>query len=161
MKEAIKTAILFVLVLVVGILVVQTKGDDPLVWNVDLNLSWTEKEEFNYPLEPWEYNGEYRNINGSGRYIMMGKNLDDTYRVYFIMADPSPRIELKLDSLKLENDKLSFKDDYNNGLYITLGDGEVVVSPELGLGNAKLEGTYRRMKTIDSFTMSKFELFNY
>jgi len=160
MKEAVKTGILFVLVIIVGIFVVKTKGDDPLKWDVNLDLSWP-TEEFNYPLDDSEYNGEYRNDKGNGRYILMGKNLDGSYRVYFIKAEPSPTVELKLDALQLVNDKLSFKDTNGSALYITLGDKQVIVSPELGYGNAGLEGTYRRMKTIDSFSMDKFELFNY
>ena len=161
MKETIKTAILFAIVVIVALLVVNTKGDDPLNLDVDLNLSWPTVDEFNYPLDDSEYNGEFRNTKGNNTYILMGLNPDGTYRVYFIIASPSPRVHLKLDSLKLENDKLSFVNKDNSPLYITLGDKEVIVAPELGLGDASLEGTYRWMKAIDSFSMSKFELFNY
>lgn len=163
MKETIKTVILFAIVFIAALLVVNTKGDDPLNWNVDLNLSWptVTTDEFNYPLDDSEYNGEFRNIKGNNTYILMGLNLDGTYRVYFVKAQPSPRVHLKLDSLKLENEKLSFVNEHDSKLYITLGEKEVIVSPELGLGDASLEGTYKRMKTIDSFSMEEFELFNY
>ena len=161
MKETIKTVILFAIVLILALLVVNTKGDDPLNLDVDLNLSWPTVDEFNYPLDDSEYNGEFRNIKGNNTYILMGLNPDGTYRVYFVKASPVPMVHLKLDSLKLENDKLSFVNKQNSPLYITLGDKEVIVSPELGLGDASLEGIYRKMKTIDSFSMDEFELFNY
>ena len=101
MKETIKTAILFAIVVIVALLVVNTKGDDPLNLDVDLNLSWPTVDEFNYPLDDSEYNGEFRNTKGNNTYILMGLNPDGTYRVYFIKASPSPRVHLKLDSLKL------------------------------------------------------------
>ena len=148
--------------LVVGVLIVATKGDDPLVWNVKLDLSWSApKEEFRYPLGKWEYNAEFRNNKRNGKYLLMGKNAEnDTYRVYVVDANPYPVVTLKFDSLKMKNNRLYIENGYGTELYIAFSDNNVVVGAELGsMGDASLEGNYIRMKDITTFSMDEFNVF--
>lgn len=163
MKEAIKDGILLVLVIVFAVIVVTTKGDDPLVWNVNLDLSgWpTTEEEFSYQIVSSDFNGQYRNNKGNSIYALMGENPDGTYRIYFIHQMAATKdIVLKLDSATLNGNKINFKNADGIPLYIALADNSFTVSADMSLGDAQLEGYYGKIKTINTFSMSEFDYYD-
>ena len=162
MKETIKIIILFILVLISGIFVVMTKGNDELNWNMDFNLSWPTEEEFSYSVVSSDYNGQFRNNKGNGIFALMGQNEDGTYRIYFIHQVASTKnIIVKIDAGKLENNRINFTNKQGTPLYVILGNDSITVDADLGYGDEQLEGNYIKMKSINVFSMSEFEYFNY
>lgn len=162
MKETVKIVILLILVVISGVFVTMTKGNDELKWNVDLNLSWPAEEEFSYSIVSSDYNGEFRNNKGNNMFALMGKNEDGTYRIYLIHQVASTKnIVVKIDSGKVENDRIAFTNSQGTPLYVVLGNNSITVGADLGYGDAQLEGYYAKMKSISVFSMSEFEYFNY
>ena len=122
------------------------------------------KEEFSYPVYSSVYNGLYRNNASNGIYILVGKNVDETYIVYFIEAISSIKnIVLQLDAVTISDGKITFKDTTNannatSNLVLEFGNNELSVEPaQLGLTNEKLTGYYLKQKDIGVFSMSEFE----
>lgn len=160
-KELIKIGVLFVLVVFFAIFFTLTKGNDEL----DLDFNFKIQEEFSYPVSSSEYNGLYYNEKGNNHYVMIGKNSDNTYRVYFINGEPTPRPVLKLDSTSMDKDKkITFIDTTsvsvdNLKLAITFNSADsFVVGPAMtGFSNAKFEGHYMKIKGISNFAMSEFQ----
>lgn len=159
-KETIKNGILLFLVVFFLIFFVTTKGNDEL----SLNFNFSTTEEFSYPVYGSEYNGQYRNNDGNGIYAFVGKNADDTYRVYFIKTVKSLKnVLIKLDSVKITDGKATFVDTTNPNsnnlkLDIKFDKNEFSVSPsQIGLSNEQLDGSYLKMKDINQFSLSEFE----
>lgn len=162
MKETVEIVILLILVVVSGVFVTMTKGNDELNWDINLNLSWPTEDEFSYSIVSSDYNGEFRNNKGNGIFALMGKNEDGTYRIYFIHQVASVKnILVKIDSGKAENDRIAFTNANGTPLYVVLGNDSITVGADLGYGDAQLEGYYAKMKSISVFSMSEFEYFNY
>ena len=157
-KELVKIGILFFLVVFFAIIVVTTKGKDPLRFNINLNIDLKDKNAFSFQIVNSEYNGEYRNTKGNSVYALVGKNNDETYRVYFLRnSDPI----VKLDSGKLEGNKISFVDNNNVKLKILFTKDGFHVSSDLSSGNAQLEGEYTKMKSINTFSSEEIEYYRY
>lgn len=164
MKEMVKNGILLFLIVVFAVLFITTKGNDELNFNINLDFSNGE-EEFSYPVYASEYNGLYRNNKGNGVYAFVGKNADDTYRIYLLQAVKSVKTVLvKLDSISLsEKGEGTFIDTSN----LNANDPKMAIafktnefslsSAELGISNAKLEGSFFKLKDINQFSMSEFE----
>jgi len=157
MKEYVKIGILFFLVVFFAVFFASTRGNDEL--NLNLDFDFSTQEEFSYPIYDSEYNGEYRNTKSNGAYVLVGKNADDTYRMYFIQTIRSIKnIVLQLDNAKVVNGKLSFEDANNSALTLEFGGSGVTIDAGLGsLGNEKIEGYYTKVKNLDVFSMSEFE----
>lgn len=160
-KEAIKNGVLLVLIVIFLIFFITTKGNDEL--NLNFNFPSAE-QEFSYPVYASDYNGLYRNNAGNGIYAFVGKNADDTYRVYFIRTVRSIKtVTLKLDNIKLTDGKATFVDTSNTEVSnlkmdIKFDKNEFSVSPsQIGFSNAQLEGYYLKTKNISQFAMSEFE----
>lgn len=157
-KELVKVGFLLFLVVFFAIIVTTTKGKDPLRFDFDLNIEIRDKNEFSFPIVNSEYNGEYRNNKGNSVYVLVGKNNDETYRVYFLRnSDPI----VKLDSAKLEGNKISFIDNNNVKLKLLFTKDGFHVSSDLSLGNAQLEGEYIKMKSISTFSSDQIEYYRY
>ena len=160
MKETIKNVVLLILVLFFAIFFGATKGNDEL--NLNFSLP-TLEEEFSYPVYSSVYNGLYRNNASNGIYVLVGKNVDETYRVYFIEAIKSVKnIILQYDSLNVVEGKITFDDttnaNANSKLVLEFGNNELSVEPsQLGLTNEKLTGYFLKQKDIGTFSMSEFE----
>lgn len=163
MKETVEVVLLLILVVIAGAFVGMTKGDDELNWDVNLNITWPTDEEFSYSIVSSDYNGQFRNNKGNGIFALMGKNEDGTYRVYFIHQIASTKnIIVKVDNGELKGDRIDFTNSQNTPLYITLlADGSFAVNGDLGYGDSQLEGSYFLMKSINVFSMSEYEYFNY
>jgi len=146
MKEYVKIGILFFLVVFFAVFFASTRGNDEL--NLNLDFDFSTQEEFSYPIYDSEYNGEYRNTKSNGAYVLVGKNADDTYRMYFIQTIRSIKnIVLQLDNAKVVNGKLSFEDANNSALTLEFGGSGVTIDAGLGsLGNEKIEGYYTKVK---------------
>lgn len=156
MKELLKTGFVLFLVIFFALFFGMTRGNDELNWNFQLPEF---KEDFSFQVYTSEYNGLYRNIADNGIYAMVGKNADDTYRVYFIKTARSLKtVTEKVDSLNLVDGKGSFRDVNDVKLTIEFSKNEFKIPKELGLGNEQLEGSYLKTKNIDVFSMSEFEL---
>ena len=100
-KEIVKIGVLLFLVVFVAIIVTTTKGKDPLRFDFNLNIELRDKNEFSFPIVNSEYNGEYRNNKGNSVYVLVGKNNDETYRVYFL-RNSEPKINIEKLNKKLE-----------------------------------------------------------
>lgn len=161
MKETIKVAVLFVFVMIVGFLVTSTKGDDELKWNVDMDLSWpTEGSEFSYAIVDSEYNGVYKNGKNNGVYIMIGKNADDTYRIYMKEQIAGiPKLEVQLDQATMKEGRVDFTNSYDTPLYLEFQEnGSFIIDARLGsMGDSSLEGAYTRTRTISEFSNTEFD----
>lgn len=159
MKETIKTGILLFFVIVFAIFFASTKGSGELNWDI----KWPEaKEEFSYDIYPSEYNGQYKNINGNKVYAFVGKNADDTYRVYFIDSTLGKNVILKLDSNTLKNEEFSFVDTTSNSnlkMKLRFSENSFTVEPDgIGFSNEKIGGSYIKTKDIKKFAFSEFEI---
>lgn len=163
-KETVKVIILLILVILVAGIVLSTKGKDQL--ELDFNFNFSNDEEFSYEISPSDYNNEYRNTKRNGAYAMVGANSDGSYRIYFIESISAVKnVLVKLDSVKISDDKVIFKNQHDIELALTFvspeefrvqpsaGDGSIVV----GAGDALLEGTYRAIKELSVFSLSEFE----
>lgn len=160
MKENIKNGILLVLVVFFAIFFGTTRGNDEL----NLNIEWpTMEKEFSYPVYSSKYNGAYRNNASNGIYTLVGKNSDETYRVYFIEAVGGVKnVIVQMDAVNMVNNKITFSDptnaNSNSKLVIEFGDNDFEVSPaQLGLTNEKLTGYYLKQKDIGEFSMNEFK----
>lgn len=155
MKETVKTGIVLVLVIFFALFFGMTKGSDELNLNFELPEF---KEEFSFQVHSSEYNGLYRNLADNGMYAMVGKNADNTHRIYFIKTVRSTKtVTEKVDSANIVDGKASFYDANDTKLTINFGKNEFTIPKELGLGNEQLEGSYLKTKNIDVFSMTEFE----
>lgn len=155
MKETVKLAIIIILVVFFAAFFSMTRGKDELNWNIELPKF---EEEFSYPVYASQYNGLYRSEKSNGVYAMVGKNSDDTYKVYFIRTINSTKtIVERIENANMVNEKISFTDANNVRLTIEFSKNEMRVPKELGMGNAQLEGGYLRTKDINIFSMSEFK----
>lgn len=155
-KETIKICVLLFFVAFFAIIVTSTKGKDPL--KLDFSMDWEVKvkDEFSYPIVNSEYNGEYKNSKGNSMYTLVGKNSDGTYRIYFL-RNSTPI--LKLDNAQLKGDEIFFIDNNNVKLKLRFTNNALVVDEDLSLGNAQLEGEYKKMKNINSFSSKEIEIY--
>lgn len=157
-KELVKIGILFFLVVFFAVIVTTTKGKDPLRFDINLNIELKDKNAFSFPIVNSEYNGEYRNTKGNSVYVLVGKNNDETYRVYFLRnSDPI----VKLDGARLEGNKISFVDNNNVRLKLLFNKDGFIVDSDLSGGNAQLEGQYTKMKSISTFSSDQIEYYRY
>lgn len=160
MKDTVQTGLLLLLVIILALFFGTTKGNDEL--NLDFNVDFSTEEEFSYPVVTSSYNGEYRSNKGNGIYAMVGENPDGTFRVYFIHQVASTKnIILKLDSATMENEKIKFKNTEGVSLTMEFSDGGFTIPSEIGYGDVQLEGFYSKMKDINTFSMSEFEIFKF
>ena len=165
MKEVVINGVLLFLILFFLVFFVTTKGEDKLELNFDFNFNSSSPNDFSYPVYASENNGLYKNLAGNGMYAFVGKNVDDTYRVYFIKTTGAVKtVSLKLDSINMVDGEGIFIDESNTevaGLKMKLkfGKNEIEVGPAdpVSLSNAQLGGTYLKRKEIEQFTMSEFE----
>lgn len=166
MKNIIQSILLFLLVLVALYIVLNTRGTGNLDFSVDLSKISTE-EKFSYSIVNDEYNGEYKNTKGNNMYLMVGKNADGTYRIYFIhigaaaFGRDNKYVELRLDDVKLDsNNSYAFNTANNVPLKLTIQNRQIIVSSNLGTGDASMEGIYMWRKSISRFEMSQFQMYN-
>lgn len=159
MKEGVKIGFLFFFVVVFALFFANTKGNDEL----NLNIEWPtvqKEEEFSFPIYASEYNGQYKNLAGNGVHAFVGKNADDTYRVYFIEVTAGKNVILKLDSYTLKGNKISFVDTSkgsNLNMKIEFSKDGFTVGPEqIGFSNEKIGGSYIKTNDIEQFSMSQF-----
>ena len=166
MKEIIKTAVVFVLVVIAAIVVTTTRGNDTMDWKLDFNVKT--EEGFSYPIDNTDsFNGEYKRLNGDYRFIMVGKNPDSkTYRVYFIQVGSAvlgstiKNVVLRLDNLQLDgNNTGKFKTNNDVPMKITLRSQQAIVEADMSLGDASLAGTYQWQKNIREFSLNEFQIF--
>ncbi|MBO5143259.1 MAG: hypothetical protein J6C46_09805 [Clostridia bacterium] len=159
-KETVKIVILLILVIFFALVVSNTKGDDELKW--DINLDFSSEDEFSYPIAESEYNGEYKNTASNGMYVMVGMNPDGTYRVYFV-KDSVRNIVLKLDSAQMKDGKITYTDVTNvsapnTQMVMEFRKNEIDIEPAtLGITNEQMKGYYLKMKDLKVFSMSEFE----
>jgi hypothetical protein len=166
MKEIIKTAVAFVLVVLAAIVVTTTRGSDTMDWKLDFNIKT--EESFAYPIDTTDsLNGEYKRLTGDYRYIMVGKNPDSkTYRVYFIqvgsavLGSTTKNVVLRLDNLQLDgNNTAKFKTSNEVPMKITFRPQSAIVEADMSLGDASIEGHYQWQKNIGSFSLDEFQIF--
>jgi len=100
-------------------------------------------------------------------YLMVGKNADGTYRIYFIhigaaaFGRDNKYVELRLDDVKLDsNNSYAFNTANNVPLKLTIQNKQIIVSSNLGTGDASMEGIYMWRKSISRFEMSQFQMYN-
>ncbi len=166
MKETIKTIVVFVLVILAAVFVTTTKGSDTMNWKFDFNVNT--EEQFAYAIDTKDsLNGEYKRLTGDYKYIMVGKNPDSkTYRVYFIQVGSAvfgtsvKNIVLRLDNLTLDgNNTGRFKTANNQNMKITFTGQAAMVTSDMSLGDASIEGHYQWQKNISEFSLSQFQIF--
>ena len=146
-KETIKIGILLVFVIFFAIFFGSTKGND------QLNLIETEDKGFSYPVYDSEYNGVYKNNKGTKTYIMVGKNQDDTYRIYFVRTVAGKEVSVQLDSVQMKNGVVTFTDNSDNNqkmdFKMEFRNGAInVESVQLSLSNNKIAGYYEKEKSV-------------
>jgi len=166
MKEIVKTAIVFILLILAAILVFTTRGTGNLDFNVKFDSSST-KETFSYDLVESNENGIYRNTKGNNEYIMFGKTADGTCKAYFIyvgaavFGSDNRYVELRLDNVQFDSTN-SYKFNNKNGISLKLRNvdsgKELVVESNLSLGDSKLEGSYIKSKDITHFSIDDFKM---
>ncbi len=163
-KEIIKTVVVFILLVVAVIVVFVTKGNDKMEWGIDFTVN--AEEEFNYDIVPDEANGEYKNVKGNRHYALVGKNSDGSYRIYLIhvgvasFGQSNKTIVQRLDNVVLDqSNSYVFITENNVSLKLTLRPRELVISSNLSLGNAALEGSYTLQKSISRFAMSEVQIY--
>ncbi len=166
MKELVQTGIIFVLVIVVFLLVINTRGNGNLDWSINLDAIDT-AETFSYDIVASTENGEYKNNKGNSMYAMVGKNSDGSYRVYFIhvgaaaFGKDNRYVQLRLDNVLLDaNDSYEFRTENDVPLKLTLRENTLTVSSNLGLGDSSMEGMYIYRKAITRFAMSEFQIYS-
>ena len=163
-KEIVKTVVVFVLLAIAVIVVFTTRGSDEMEW--DINFDIKTEEEFSYDIVPNEANGEYKNTKGNRHYILLGKNSDGTYRIYFIhigaaaFGSSNKNTVIRLDNAVFDaNGSLVFTTENNVSLKLTLKGKEIYVTSNLSIGDSDLEGNYTFQKSISRFSMSEVQIY--
>lgn len=166
MKDVFKTLIVAILLIIAIFVVITTRGNDTMNWKMNYNVDYT--DEFNYELAQNSANGEYKNTKGNSRFIMFGQNPDGTYRIYFFNVNgklefwkSKPEPYIRIDDARLDaNGSYIFTNENNVSLKFTLSSNTINITANNSLGDAGLEGTYTKQKSISRFSLSEFQIFN-
>jgi len=163
-KEIIKTAVVFLLLIIACVVVFTTRGNDKMEWNIDFSVDT--EEEFSYDIAPNSANGEYKNTKGNNYYILLGQNDDGTYRIYFIHIGASGWVGsnkypvVRLDNAVLDSKgSTTFTTENNVSLKLTLSERDINVTSNMSLGDAALEGHYTFQKPISKFSLSEVQMY--
>lgn len=158
--ELIKTIIVLILVIVAGVVVYKTKGEDELdmtQFNIKLSL---QEEQFSYEIAESEYNGVYRDTSttsNSNKYLLIGKKPEGTFRIYFIRDVGIKSIVLRLDNIDIkENESITFTNNDGNAMIATFMKEHVLVKGAPGsMGDRGLKGNYQKDRNIRTFSLSE------
>ena len=161
MKDILRLLGIVALIVLAVIIVAGSRGNDEL----DFNLNKKEQEEyenenFYYNIEKAQENGQYKNMDKSNTYAMLGKNSDGTYRLYFIKAvGMNKLVILREDSLEIRSDGSgTFRNNSNKVLTINLYSKSFTIqAPPQTTGDSEIEGSYQMMHSISSFSASEFK----
>ena len=163
MKDILITVAVFLLVVLAAIVVFNTRGTDTMDWEA-IKMDFDVKEDsFSYEVADSEFNGIYQNIaKNTPTYCMVGKNLDGTYRIYFVKKVGIKSVVLRVDSLVVDsNGSASFQNNEGANLVSTFTNGGrqvVIKGAAYSVGDSSIAGTYNRVKNIRRFAMSEFNI---